>query len=229
MKGEIVQSQGGITLVGGAPVSPALFRMAIQRAPRIVAADGGADRCLAHGAEPEAVIGDMDSVSPRARAILGAARFHSIAEQDSTDFDKVLRSVRAPFTIGVGFLGARVDHTLAVFNVLARRREICVLLGAQDVVFQAPVGKRVTLQMRAGDRFSLFPMMPVHGVTEGLEWPIDGLELSPGGQTSTSNRVTAGPVCVQAAGPGLLVIVSRGRLDQVLAGLGVGSLGVGAP
>ena len=48
----------------------------------------------------------MDSVSRRARERLGTARFHPIAEQDSTDFDKVLRSVQAPFMIGVGFLGA---------------------------------------------------------------------------------------------------------------------------
>lgn len=222
MKAPIVQSQAGITLVGGAPVSPALFRMATQRAPRIVAADGGADRCLAHGAKPEAVIGDMDSVSPQARAALGADRFHPIAEQDSTDFDKVLRSVDAPFTIGIGFLGARVDHTLAVFNVLAQRREVCLLLGAQDVVFQAPVGHWISLQMRGGDRFSLFPMMPVAGETEGLEWPIGGLHLTPGGQTSTSNRVTSGPVRLCAHGPGLLVILPRARLDTALRGLGVG-------
>jgi len=221
MNAPIVQSQRGITLVGGAPVSPALFRLAIQRAPRIVAADGGADRCLAHGVEPEAVIGDMDSVSLQARAALGEARFHQIAEQDSTDFDKVLRSVSAPFTIGIGFLGARVDHTLAVFNVLAQRREICLLLGAQDVVFQAPVGRWISLQMRAGERFSLFPMMPVTGQSEGLVWPIDGLHLTPGGQTSTSNRVTSGPVRLCANGPGLLVILPRTRLDQALGGLGV--------
>lgn len=229
MNGVIVQSQGGITLVGGGPVSPALFRLATQYAPRIVAADGGADRCLALGAEPEAVVGDMDSVSRRARERLGKARFHPIAEQDSTDFDKILRSVHAPFTIGVGFLGARVDHTLAVFNVLARRTERCVLLGAQDVVFQAPADRRICLQMRARDRFSLFPMMPVTGVSEGLEWPIDGLNLSPGGQTSTSNRVVSGKVSVHAAGPGLLVILPRKRLDQALAGLGVGRLDGAAP
>ena len=221
MNGVIVQSQAGITLVGGGPVSPSLFRMAIQRAPRIVAADGGADRCLAHGFEPEVVIGDMDSVSADARTRLGEARFHPIAEQDSTDFDKVLRSVDAPFMIGVGFLGARVDHTLAVFNVLAQRPEVCLLLGAQDVVFQAPVGRWITLQMRAGERFSLFPMMSVTGQSKGLDWPIGGLTLSPGGQTSTSNRVTRGDVQVQADGPGLLVIVPRTRLDAVLRGLGV--------
>lgn len=221
MNGVIVQSQAGITLVGGGPVSPSLFRMAIQRAPRIVAADGGADRCLAHGVEPEVVIGDMDSVSADARTRLGEARFHPIAEQDSTDFDKVLRSVDAPFMIGVGFLGARVDHTLAVFNVLAQRPEVCLLLGAQDVVFQAPVGRWITLQMRAGERFSLFPMMSVTGQSKGLDWPIGGLTLSPGGQTSTSNRVTRGDVQVQADGPGLLVIVPRTRLDAVLRGLGV--------
>jgi thiamine pyrophosphokinase len=64
-------------------------------------------------------------------------------------------------------------------------------------------------------------MMPVTGQSEGLVWPIDGLHLTPGGQTSTSNRVTSGPVRLCANGPGLLVILPRTRLDQALGGLGV--------
>ena len=217
MNQPIVQSSGGITLVGGGGVSPALFRDATKYAPRIVAADSGADRCLRLGAVPEAVIGDLDSISPSARAQLGPDRLHLIAEQETTDFDKALRSVRAPFVLGVGFLGGRLDHALAVLNALVQRPEICVLLGAQDAVFHMPA--RLDLSLARGDRFSLFPMADVTGESEGLDWPLQGLRFAPGGRIGTSNRVTRGRVQVQMSGPGMLGIVPRRRLGAVLQAL----------
>ncbi|MFN3846679.1 MAG: thiamine diphosphokinase [Paracoccaceae bacterium] len=213
----IVQSSGGITLVGGAPVSASLFRIALQKAPILVAADGGADRCLAFGHLPSAVIGDMDSISDHARDAVGADRLHLIAEQETTDFDKALRSVDAGFVIALGFMGARVDHGLAVFNSLVQSHAACVLLGAQDVVFHAPANLDIAL--RKGDRFSLFPMATMTGTSSGLEWPLDGLTLAPDGRVGTSNRVSAGQVRLNLSGPGMLCIVPRIRLDQVLAAL----------
>ena len=182
----------------------------------VVAADSGADRCLRLGVEPAAVIGDMDSISPTVRAALGA-RVHPIAEQDSTDFDKALRSVRARFVLAVGFMGARADHELAAFNVLVRRPETCLMLGPEDVVF--PLPPRFEVDLPVGERFSLFPMAPLTGNSQGLEWAIDGLELSPGGRTSTSNRVSKRRVQVAVSGPGMLAILPRKHLDRVLQAL----------
>lgn len=216
MNRAIVESSEGVTLVGGAPVGRGLFRTAVQRAPRIVAADSGADRCLKLGAIPEAVIGDMDSISAAGRAAL-ETRLHAISEQDSTDFDKALRSVRAPFFLALGFMGARADHAMAAFNVLVRRPETCLLLSQDDVVFHVPQSFRI--RMRPGDRFSLFPMAPLQGESEGLEWAIDGLDLMPGGRTSTSNRVSDRDVVLRLSGPGMLGILPRARLDRVLQAL----------
>ena len=213
----IVQSSGGVTLVGGAPVSAPLFRIAQQRAPLIVAADGGADRCLALGVRPQATIGDMDSISDSARATVGRDGLHQIDEQETTDFDKALRSVAAPFVIALGFMGARVDHGLAVFNTLVRHHGACILLGARDVVFHVP--RRLRLDLKKGDRFSLFPLAPVTGRSSGLDWPINGLDFTPAGRVGTSNRVSTGGVELAMSGPGMLCILPRARLDQALAGL----------
>src|SRR6056297_2183593 len=128
-----------VTLVGGSPLADGVLSAARAVAPRVVAADGGADRALAAGVMPEAVIGDMDSISDVARARVGAARLHAIAEQESTDFDKCLRSIEAPLVVAVGFDGHRMDHALAAFNTLARHPDrACVILGAGDVAFLAP-------------------------------------------------------------------------------------------
>lgn len=214
----IVQSTDGVTLVGGGPVSQAEFRLALARAPRLLAADGGADRALAAGYLPEAAVGDFDSISDHAQATLGPARLFPIREQMTTDFDKALRSVAAPFTLALGFTGARVDHGLAVFNSLVRHADRrCLVIGPRDVIFHAP--PRLTLAMRPGDRLSLFPLSPVTGRSDGLEWPIDGLDFAPWAMIGTSNRVIAPQVHLELDTPGMLVILPRTRLDAALRSL----------
>jgi thiamine pyrophosphokinase len=104
---------------------------------------------------PEAVIGDMDSLSATARARL-ADRLFPIAEQDTTDFDKALRLIAAPFVLGLGFAGARADHGLAVLNTLARHPDRrCFIIGARDVIFLCP--PEIRLDLPRGTRRALTP------------------------------------------------------------------------
>ncbi|MCA0870037.1 thiamine diphosphokinase [Seohaeicola saemankumensis] len=217
MSTPIVETSSPVTLIGGGSLGAGDLDTALKRAPLLVAADGGAAQALAAGRMPEAVIGDFDSLDARTRAQIPDGRLFPIHEQDSTDFDKALRSIRAPLVLGVGFLGARIDHQLAAFGVLARQvGPACVLLGPEEVVFHAP--RSVRLALAPGDVVSLFPMAPVTGRSEGLKWPIDGLSLSPVGRVGTSNRAL-GPVRIEVDGAGLLVIVPRRALDAVIAGL----------
>ncbi|WP_323005603.1 thiamine diphosphokinase [Pseudorhodobacter sp.] len=212
----IVESETGVTLIAGGSVLAQDLRAALALAPLLVAVDGGADRALALGARPVAVIGDLDSISASARASLGAV-LHRVAEQESTDFDKALRNIDAPFVLALGCLGGRVDHELAALSVLVQRRaQPCVLIGREDVIFAAP--PQLEIAMVAGDRFSLFPLAPVTGRSEGLEWPIAGLAFAPGGRVGTSNQAT-GPVRLTMDAPGMLVIVPRARLGVVLQAL----------
>ena len=67
MNPPIVDAKAPVTLVAGGPLRRAELRAALARAPHLVAADGGADRALALGVEPVAVIGDLDSLSDAAR------------------------------------------------------------------------------------------------------------------------------------------------------------------
>jgi thiamine pyrophosphokinase len=213
MNRPIVQSQTGVTLIAGGPVLARDLRHAMRLAPVVVAADGGADRALALGVQPAAVIGDMDSISSQTRADLGPV-VHEIAEQDSTDFDKALRHIQAPFVLALGCLGGRVDHELATLSVLVRRHATrCLLIGREDVIFAAP--PVLDLEMAAGDRFSLFPLAQVTGRSEGLKWPIAGVPFAPNGRGGTSNQAL-GRVRLEMDGPGMLVMVPRARLAVAL-------------
>ncbi|OIQ75587.1 thiamine pyrophosphokinase [mine drainage metagenome] len=211
MNSMIVQTQRGVTLVGAGPVTPVGLRAALRLAPHLVAADGGADRVLAAGLMPEAVIGDCDSISAGARARLPAGVLHLIAEQDTTDFDKALRHIAAPFVLAVGFAGGRVDHTLGVFNTLVRRADqACFVLSPRDVVFVAP--EEVTLRLKPGSRLSLFPMGAVAGESEGLRWPIGGVGFAPDGAVGVSNEVSAPLVRLRFSARRMLVILPRAAL-----------------
>ena len=212
----IVDSLQGVTLAGGGPFGKAQLIRALRFAPRIVGADGGADRLLALGVEPEAVIGDMDSISEQAQIRL-AGRLFPIAEQITTDFDKALRSIKAPFVLGIGFAGARLDHGLAVLNALVRApQQRCLVLSPQDVIFLAPLEMRLDLPL--GSRFSLFPMAQVAGESEGLRWPLQGLDFAPDGMIGTSNEVS-GPVSLRFSARKMLVILPIKSLAAALSGL----------
>lgn len=217
----IVESRGGVTLAGGAPFGRRLLTLASRHAPEFVAADGGADRLLRLGVIPRAVFGDMDSISPAAQARL-KGRLFPVPEQETTDFDKALRHVAAPFVLAIGFQGARLDHGLAVLNALVRhpgRRAL--VLGAADVTFLAP--PEMALDLPVGTRLSLFPMAPVSGRAEGLRWPLEGLRFSPGGTIGTSNETCAPRVRLAFDAPAMLVILPLRQLPAVLRSLSLPS------
>ncbi|MDG4648562.1 thiamine diphosphokinase [Roseibacterium sp. SDUM158017] len=214
----VVDGSEPVTLLGGGALGPGDLAEAMALAPRLVAADSGADAALAAGLRPDAVIGDLDSISPAARRTLPEDLLHEVAEQDSTDFDKALRHVAVPLTLAVGFTGARLDHQLAVLHTLvARPAHRCIVLGERDIMFNAP--RRIRLQLEEGTRVSLFPLARVTGRSRGLRWPIDGLEFHPARRIGTSNEATGADVEIEADAPGLLTILPRAALAMAVAAL----------
>ncbi len=218
MAASIVQTSENLTLVGAGDVSKAVLTLALTYAPYLVAADGGAKLALKYGKTPNYLIGDFDSVSGDARAQIPAHRHLQFADQDSTDFEKCMAVIDAPLILGVGFLGRRLDHQLAALSALVQHAEIrCVLIGGRDVVFHLP--DTLELNLTPGTRLSLFPLQPVTGRSLGLEWPIAGLQFAPGGRVGTSNRVVEPHVKLMMDGPGMLAIVPRAVLSDVVAAM----------
>ena len=197
-------SRQPVTLIGGAPLDSDDLSQALALAPVVAAADGGADTALANGLVPQAVWGDFDSISARARAGIPPENLHPVTEQDSTDFEKCLSRIDAPLVIAVGFAGARHDHFLAALSTLSRRiGPPCILIAAEDVITLCP--PEIALDLPPGTRLSLFPMGPASGYAQGLKWPIDGLDFAPDARIGTSNAAT-GPVLLQTEGPMLLIL-----------------------
>ena len=217
MNPTIVSKKEPITLVGGAEISRELFFEAAQLGTRIIAADGGANRVLAFGAMPEAVIGDMDSIEASDRAQISADRIIPVAEQDSTDFEKVLQRVNAPICLGVGFLGGRVDHELAALSALVRYADRkVILIGEQDIIFVLP--QRFAIDLSMDERVSLFPFGACDVTSVGLYWPTNGLRFHPKSQIGTSNKAT-GPIELICSDPNMLLILPRETLVSAMDAL----------
>lgn len=205
----IVRRSKIVTLVGAGLATADEISRGVALSDALVAADGGALHCQAAGLMPDAVIGDMDSLEN----LEGVASelFHPIEEQDSTDFDKALRNIDAPLVLGVGFTGARLDHQLAVYNVLVRHPDRpCIILSDTDIAFLCPPVLR--LDLSEGTRVSLFPMGLVEGASHGLKWPINGLTFTPDGRIGTSNEAT-GEIEITVTGPKMLVILPKAELE----------------
>lgn len=215
----IVDESHAVTLVGGGPLGAGDLALATDLAPVVVALDRGADACLAAGVTPRAVIGDLDSLSDKARAAF-ADRLHRVDEQATTDFDKGLRNVKAPLLIGVGLLAGRLDHTLAALSTLMRHADRpCLFLGPESLAFHCP--PRLTIDLPEKMLVSLYPLAPGRVESCGLIWPTADLLFEAGGRLGTSNAARGGEVVLEPETRGMLVILPRAALAAAAGALRV--------
>ncbi len=178
----------------------------LEHADAVVCCDGAAVKYLRYtkrrfGEErlPEAVIGDMDSLSKALQERLAPIVVH-IEEQDYNDQTKAMRYVLAhhPDVTDIHILGAtgkREDHTIGNLGLLM---EYPRLLDLGDIHVEAvsdhstafAITDSCELHVGKGRRVSLFS--PDNSLTiksEGLQWPTDGV-IFDNWWPATLNRAT---------------------------------------
>ena len=208
-----------LVIVGGGRTEPELLTRCENQGWAFVAADGGADNCKAAGIIPDAIIGDMDSVTDL-KGWQARTRVIPVPEQETTDFEKCLNATQAPVWIGVGMTGGHIDHTLAALDASARHaaRAPVIFVDERDLVL-ATTGA-FSFALSAGERISVHPLTEIHfKLSGGLDYPLDGVTLAPGVKTGTSNSAATGPVRIEPADQSIpwLVILDRRHLESVVA------------
>ena len=102
---------------------------------------------------------DLDSLSPSLRSELDPSRVIHVAEQDTTDFEKLLIRVDAPFMLAIGFMGGRIDHQMAVQTVLtAYAHRKIYLSGGRGRMFVSPPEIDLPLDAGPAYRCILWPL-----------------------------------------------------------------------
>lgn len=207
-----------VLLLGGGPVDRELLTEVLKLAPDVVAADGGANHMSAFDHPIQRIIGDLDSLTNLEVWRESGTKIDHVMEQDSTDFEKCVQLLTENHLICVGFLGGRLDHELAALKTLVNYpQRLILMLGREDAVVHCP--RDISLDLPVGTRLSLFPMGPLKALhSEGLRWPLNGLEFSPMGQIGTSNEVT-GPVRISLDREGMVLMVPRAEWRALQRGL----------
>ncbi|MEO6396439.1 MAG: thiamine diphosphokinase [Devosia sp.] len=220
---EIIKFTGLLVIVGGGTVDDGLLQELYLRGGHLVGADGGADVIVAAGLMPEAIIGDLDSLE-NPMGWLGRTRMITIAEQESTDFEKSLYSTRAPVTVALGMTGKRFDHTLAALDAVARQTVNRPVILVDEADIAIALSGPFAFAVAARERVSVHPLVPIRfRESKGLKYSLDGLKMAPGEKTGTSNEATIGAFSIdpdpRGYPPTYMVVIDRRHLFAVIDAL----------
>ena len=188
-----MQTYRALLIGNGEKISPRLLKQLATKADYVLAADGGADNTLACGVTPNGVIGDLDSVSTRAKKQL-AGRILRVPTQDNTDLEKALRwLIKHHFThvTLVGFVGNRWDFSVANLLVLGKFARKLSIYVASDKWRIFPLVHGDEFVCKPKKRVSIIPLKPCTGVTlTGLKYSLKNAQILPGTTRTLSNQTT---------------------------------------
>jgi len=190
----------------------------LEQAEGVVCCDGAVEKWLEHdaSARPLAVVGDLDSLSPRLKEQL-ADVLVPVTEQEHNDQTKALQWVleNHPEVSEIVFLGAtglREDHTIGNLGLLMdypRQFD----LGERKLSMVSDFGTAFVitdsgdLHLGEGRRISLFSADNSLRITsEGLEWPLDEVVFDAWWK-ATLNRTSAPIVSLHFNHPASVLVM----------------------
>jgi thiamine pyrophosphokinase len=152
----------------------------LRNAKHIICCDGSAASLLNTGLEPEAIVGDLDSLD-----IDIAERYHDRLfrddDQETNDLTKAVRwcdSRGFDEIIILGATGKREDHTIGNISLLAEYSLYIKVRMITDTGEIIPFIKSGTVPSFPGQQVSVFAVNPFTKVTsEGLKYELKDLEL----------------------------------------------------
>ncbi len=169
-----------ILAAGAFPTHPAPLAV-LAAARRVVCCDGAAAALLAVGREPDAIVGDLDSVTPALRERF-AKRLVADPDRQHNDLAKAFRyCLRQGWhnLVLLGATGLREDHTLGNLALLAdfaaEAPEVAMIT---DHGLFLPLLRSATLPCRPGQQISIFSFDPDMAISSrGLRYPLRDLRL----------------------------------------------------
>jgi thiamine pyrophosphokinase len=152
----------------------------LANADKIVCCDGSTENLLKAGFIPDAIVGDMDSLSPDLVERFKDRTYPDL-DQETNDLTKAVMWCKMnnfSNLIIVGATGKREDHTIANISLLAEYiRELNILMVTDTGVFQ-PCLKSSEISSFPGQQVSIFSIDPETEITSsGLKYPLSGTKL----------------------------------------------------
>ncbi|MCA1795172.1 MAG: thiamine diphosphokinase [Desulfotignum sp.] len=171
----------------------------LASADLIIAADGGAGHLLQLGCLPHIIMGDLDSIAPKALQFFQKKGINIQpypVRKNRTDTELCMVHALDQGADDITFVaatGTRLDHTLANIFLLARLADSSIrarIIDAHNEIYL--IRDRLILAGKPGDLISLIPVSDrVEGViVQGLAYPLDGQTLAMGSSLGVSNYFT---------------------------------------
>ncbi len=173
------EGRGGAIILadGDFPTSPEPLRL-LSEASFVCCCDGAAEKLIAHGRIPDAIVGDGDSLSADFKARYKDI-IHAESEQEYNDLTKATRFVISRFPksplhiVYLGATGKREDHTLGNISLLSFYKEtfgIDVSMYTDYGFFQANNSGTTTFSSFPRQQVSIFNINCTAISADGLRW-----------------------------------------------------------
>ncbi len=178
----------------------------LRGAGTLICCDGAANKLIGRSPEPDAVVGDLDSISEEARSAFHD-RLVELPSQQSSDLEKALRWVAgkgAKEVTIIGATGLREDHSLGILLMLWTDFGLELTLLTDTGQFTVVRAAR-SFRSFEGQDVSLFSESSrVRITTSGLAYPLQDVPLS-APHKGTSN-LSLGPVFSVAVTGGAVLV-----------------------
>jgi thiamine pyrophosphokinase len=166
----------------------------VAGAKYIVCADGGANIAARLGIQPDAIVGDCDSLNSATRRKFRHAEILYRPSQYSTDLEKAFDHClekRIRTIVVVGATGKRLDHTLSNMSIIRKYHDRLSIRCIDQYGEAVLVSKKNTFTAAVGQIVSLVPLGKCRGVTtDGLRYPLTHETLEVGIREGQSNVAT---------------------------------------
>jgi thiamine pyrophosphokinase len=147
----------------------------LEQAETIICCDGAADSLLERGITPTVVIGDLDSISAKAKKAFAHILLHNAddATNDQTKAVQWAKSQGIRNLVILGACGKREDHTLGNISLLGEYgKDISICMCTDYGVF-TPIYRTTTFESYAGQQVSIFCITPHTTLTSNqLKYPL---------------------------------------------------------
>jgi thiamine pyrophosphokinase len=152
----------------------------LKNASNVVCCDGSAESLVKFGIEPDAIVGDMDSLSKELAGRF-AGRIFKDSGQDTNDLTKAVTwCIKMNYSdlVIIGATGKREDHTLGNISLLTEYIEDVNIIMVTDTGIIRPLRGSAEIPSFSGQQVSIFAIDPETEVTSsGLRYPLKKTKL----------------------------------------------------
>ena len=179
----------------------------LRIAEHTICCDGSAKRLLEAGIVPEAIVGDLDSLSNEI-AEKYSDRLYRDEDQDTNDLTKAVAwciNKEYKDIVILGATGKREDHTIGNISLLAEYAKKLEVIMVTDTGIFSPHLKSCKISSFPGEQVSVFSINSLTRITSsGLKYKLKNLKLQ-NWWRATLNEATGSSVSFKFSGGPIIV------------------------